>query len=85
MYLTLMEDNLFDRFFQTYGNTFTGQQEERWKELRQRLEAYYDTLPRHPDPEVVLNDPGWEKIRQVAEKFCSSFYLNPFRESCPGR
>jgi len=73
VYLTLMEDRLFDRFFETYGSSFTDEQTQSWKELRQRLEEYYDSLPTHPDPLLVLTDPAWEKVRESARIFVEAF------------
>jgi hypothetical protein len=75
-YLTLMEDSLFDRFFETYRETFTDKQIQCWKELRQRLEEYYDKLPKHPDPRLVLADPEWEDVREAARRFVDAFSHN---------
>jgi len=68
-----MEDMLFAQFFEVYGSTFTEQQAKSWKVLRQRLEEYYDKLPNNSDPQAVLNDPDWEKVRQVAKNFVEAF------------
>jgi hypothetical protein len=72
-YLTLIEDLTFDLFYEKYGNGFTEQQVERWSDLRQRLEKYYDRLPKNPDPRKVLDDPEWEAVRQSARRFVEVF------------
>jgi hypothetical protein len=73
VYLTLMDDNTFDLFFETYGNRFTEQQIRAANELRSALEHYYEKLPDHPDPLQVLNDPEWESVRQTAKRFVQAF------------
>jgi Fe-S cluster assembly scaffold protein SufB len=69
----LIEDLTFDLFYEKYGNGFTEQQVERWSDLRQRLEKYYDRLPKNPDPRKVLDDPEWEAVRQSARRFVEVF------------
>ncbi len=76
VYLTLMEDSLFDRFFETYSETFTDQQIQCWKELRQRLDEYYEKLSKHPDPRLILADPEWEDVRETARRFVDAFSHN---------
>jgi hypothetical protein len=73
VYLTLMEDRVFDRFFELYGSTFTDQQTKSWTELRQKLETYYDSLPKHPDPRAVIEDPSWEEVRDASRMFVEAF------------
>lgn len=73
IYLSLMEDCTSDLFFETYGHRFNGEQLEAWSELRSRLEAYYDKLPRNPDRLRVLRDPEWDLVRESAKKFVLVF------------
>jgi hypothetical protein len=71
--LTLIEDRLFDKFFDKYGSTFSELQTQSWEKLRRLLEGYYDKLPKYPDPRTVLNDPEWEDVRQAAKEFVKAF------------
>jgi hypothetical protein len=76
VYLALMEDFTADLFFETYSNKFTQDQMRRWKEFRSLLEDYYDKMPRYPDPRAVLEDAGWELVRQAAQRFLQGFEGN---------
>lgn len=73
LFLTLMEDYTADLFFETYGQRFTETQLQSWHQLRSNLTKYYDQLPSHPDPSQVFHDPGWDLVRQSAERFVRAF------------
>ena len=69
VYQVLMEDCTADLFFETHGETLTREQREAWRELRRRLESYYEQMPKTPDARRVLNDPEWGLVRQSAPRF----------------
>jgi len=69
LYQIMMEDTTPDLFFETYGKKFTARQLQRWNDFRSQLEHYYDRMPAHLDPRRVLEDRGWDLVRQAAEKF----------------
>ena len=73
VYQTLMEDFTFDLFFATYGQRFSAHQLHTADELRSTLQDYYDKLPLHPEPRLVLDDPNWDLVRQAADRFVRAF------------
>lgn len=73
IYQMLMEGSLPDRFFAEYGKTFTSGQMQVWNDFRSLLERYYDKMPLRPDPRQVLDDPGWDLVRQAAQRFVVAF------------
>ena len=72
-YQVLMEDFTFDLFFETYGQRFSPHQLRTADEFRSILKDYYDKLARHPDPQLVIDDPNWDSVRQAADRFVRAF------------
>jgi hypothetical protein len=69
LYQGLVEDCTFDLFFQTYGARFTKEQLQSAEALKAELERYYDSMPKRPVPQQVLDDPEWHRVRKTAERF----------------
>lgn len=73
VYQVLIEDVTFDLFFEMYSQKFNAHQIQTAHELRSILQDYYDRLPVHPDPRLVLDDPNWDLVRQSADRFVRAF------------
>jgi len=69
----IFDDYMYDEFLKSADIDMTPLQNQLGKELKAKLNEYSDSIGEFTDPEHVLGNPQWEKVRKAAEKFLDSF------------
>jgi len=68
-----LDDLAFDLFFEKYSHDFTAEQHAAWQAFTNAVASYETKLPRFPDAQVIIDDPEWQRVREVAARFVASF------------
>ena len=68
-----LDDLTFDLFFEKYSKEFTQSQLSAWVGFKNELDKYGEGLPNYPDVREVFDDPGWQRVREAAERFVEAF------------
>src|ERR1700733_3223465 len=70
-------EEFFDDFFKRYSDGFTVEQLTSWDQFKQRFESYGESLPAYPEPQLVIVDPEWQKVREAAARVVAAFEQKP--------
>jgi hypothetical protein len=78
MYNELFDDYTFDLFHEVYSRDFTSEQAAAWEKFKNLIEDYGESMPDNPEPQIVLDDPAWQLVREAAAQFVAAFAQRPF-------
>jgi hypothetical protein len=80
-----LSEEFFDDFFKRYSDGFTVEQLTSWDQFKKRFEKYGESLPPYPDPQLVIADPEWQKVREAAARFVAAFEQKQSEPSLAGQ
>lgn len=72
VYSRLFDDFIFDEFLESDEVGLTADQKQKGRYLVEAMNAYPENSSNLPSPEVVIDDPQWKRIREVAQDFLNS-------------
>lgn len=72
VYAHLLDDFTFKDFLANEDVGLTDNQKGKGRDLIEILDSYASTNKQVTDPYSVIDDPEWEKVREVARNFLSS-------------
>lgn len=76
----LYEDAFFEDFIDNQAKTFglSDHQIKKLDQLRNALNAYVDKHGCYEEPDIIVKDPEWHKIRQLAKESLDAFYISNY-------
>ncbi len=72
VYCMLFDDFLFDDFLESSDIGLSDEQKYLGNKLRDSLNTYSPPGSTLPPPEQMLDDPEWQKVRNIAREFVDS-------------